>query len=297
MSSSVVDLVVHGPPGSAPPVMADAFLAGLAECGADERSFRLVPRGDDPGVHAMELLIERPGDGAVISTCTPVFLQAPLLRGMSLTHRRLTPLARLVTDHFFLVARADAPWPDAGAFVADLPRRTTRTGGYFLGGINHLLGLAIADGTGADVEFVVTASEPAVWTALIEGRIDWGCGVAAEILPHVEAGTLRVIAVLSAERQQPFPEIPTLAEAGVPVTFHLWRGLMGPPALTGAQQAHWHEVARAVTQTKAWKGYLDRNGQRDGFLPGSGFSDFLDSEWAWYRRHLGQAGLLPTANG
>ncbi|SEQ21559.1 Tripartite-type tricarboxylate transporter, receptor component TctC [Faunimonas pinastri] len=288
-----VDFIVHGPPGSAPPVLAEAFLAGLAESAADSRDFRLLSRGDDPGVDAMELLIRRPGDPDVLSTCTPVFLQAPLLRGMSLTHRQLTPLARLVTDRFFLVARADAPWAGAAEFVRDLPRRTTRTGGYFKGGINHLLGLAIADGTGADVEFIVTPSEPAVWTALIEGRIDWGCGVAAEILPHVEAGTLRVIAALDEHRLSPFPDVPTLAEIGVPVTFKLWRGLMGPPGLSIPQQEHWHRVARDVTRTEAWRAYLARNGQSDGFLPGTAFAEFLQTEWDWYAKHLGLAGLLP----
>ena len=275
--------------------MAEAFLAGLAEAGADARTFRLVPRGDDPGVDAMAFLAARPGDTDLISTCTPVFLQAPLLRAMSLTHRALTPIARLVTDRFFLVARADAPWADAAAFVADLPRRTTRTGGYFLGGINHLLALAIAKGTGADVEFVVTPSEPAVWTGLIEGRIDWGCGVAAEILPHVEAGTFRVIAALDEVRLEPFADVATLSEVGVPVTFNLWRGLMGPPGLGADAQRHWHEVAGAVVDTSAWRTYLDRYGQRDGFLPGAAFATFLEAEWDWYEEHLGLAGLLPGA--
>lgn len=274
--------------------MAEAFLAGLAECDADPRPFRLVPRGDDPGVDAMAYLAGRPADPDVLSTCTPVFLQAPLLRGLRLTHRQLTPIARLVTDRFFLVARADSPWTDARTFVTGLPDRTTRTGGYFRGGINHLLGLAIADRTGADVEFIVTSSEPAVWTALIEGRIDWGCGVAAEVLPHVEAGTLRVLAALDDRRLDPFPDVPTLAEAGAPVTFALWRGLMGPPGLAADVQARWHAVADAVRRTAAWQGYLARNGQKDGFLPGAPFGAFLDTEWAWYETHLGLAGLLPA---
>jgi putative tricarboxylic transport membrane protein len=134
-----VELVVHGPPGSAPPVLAAAFLAGVQESGSDSRPYRLVPRGDDPGVDAMHLLLERPGDAAILSTCTPVFLQAPLLRGMSVTHRHLTPLARLVADHFFVVVKTEGPISDAVAFIAALRQRGTKTGGYFLGGINHLL--------------------------------------------------------------------------------------------------------------------------------------------------------------
>ncbi len=292
--SDTVDFVIHGPPGSAPPVLAQALLKAVTQSHADPRTWSTIPKGDDPGVDAMNLLITRAGDPNCLSTCTPVFIQAPLLRGMTLTHRQLTPLARLVSDSFFLVVRADSAFQTAADFVAGIAGRTTRTGGYFKGGINHLLGLSIADGARADVEFVVVPSEPAVWTAMIEGRIDWGCGVAAEILPHVEAGTLRVIAALSARRSEAFPDIPTLAEAGVPVTFHLWRGLMGPPDLAQDDQARWHAIIDTMRQSEAWQAYLARNGQADAFLPGQAFRDFLDGEWDWYERHLGMAGLLPA---
>lgn len=288
-----VDFIIHGPPGSAPPVLAEAFAAGVAETGADDRDWRLLPRGDDPGVDSMRLMSTRPGAEQVISTCTPVFIQAPLLRGMSLTHRDLTPIARLVADRFFLVCRADAPWRDAADFLGDIPKRSTRSGGYFLGGINHLLALAIADGAGADVEFIVVQSEPAVWTGLIEGTLDWGCGVAAEILPHVEAGTLRVLAALDDERLPAFPETPTLGEAGLPITFQLWRGLMAPPGVPEAAQARWHAVIEKVRASRAWAAYLARNGQTDAYLPGPEFRAFLDREWDWYATQLGRAGLLP----
>ena len=292
---TAVDLVVHGPPGSAPPVLAEALLAGLRESGADPRPYRLLPRGDDPGIDAMHLLAGRFGDATVLSTCTPVFLQAPLLRGMSLTHRALTPLARLVADHFFLAVRRDSSCADAPAFLADLARRRTKTGGYFLGGINHLLTLSIAEGAGADIEFVVTRSEPAVWDALIAGEVDWACGVGAELRPHLDAGSIRVIAALDLERMQPFPDVPTLAECGVTVSFTMWRGLIGPAGLSASQQAEWHARIEGATQTQAWQDYLVRYGQRAAYLPGSAFGEFLETEWDWYERHLRQAGLLGPA--
>lgn len=286
-------LIVHGPPGSAPPVLAEALRAAVAEAFPEAPVMRLMPKGDDPGVDSMEYMVPRSGEAQLISTCTPVFIQAPLLRGMSLTHRDLTPIARLVADRFFLVARTDAPFADASGFLAYIKAHTTRTGGYFLGGINHLLSLAIADGAQADVEFIVTESEPAVWNAMIEGRIDWGCGVAAEILPHVEAGTMRVISALNDTRLPAFPDVPTLGEAGLEVTFQLWRGLMAPGGLSASQQADWHSFVARLRDTQAWRDYLSRNGQTDAWLPGEEFRTFLDAEWGWYAKHLGLAGLLP----
>lgn len=289
-----IELIVHGPPGSAPPVLAAALVEALAESGADDRPVRLIPKGDDPGIDAMHLLAERPGAGGLLSTCTPVFLQAPLLRDLALTHRSLTPLARLVSDHFYLVVRARSPMPDAAAFLADLARRPTRTGGYFKGGINHLLALSIAQHTRAEVEFVVTRSEPAVWDALINGSIDWACGVAAELAPHLQAGSVRVIAALHSQRLPVFPDVPTLMEYGAPVTFTMWRGLMGPPALSSEQQAAWHNVLAKLVRTQAWNAYLQRNGQTGSYLPGAAFSAFMETEWDWYKHHFVLAGLLPA---
>jgi putative tricarboxylic transport membrane protein len=288
-----VDLIVHGPPGSAPPVLADAIAAAVRQTGLDPRPWRLVSRGDDPGVDAMATLAARPGDGEVLSTCTPVFLQAPLLRRMALTHRALTPLARLVADRYLIVARADVAWQTPDAFLAELQRRPTRTAGYFKGGINHLLALAIAEATGADVQFQVVPDEPAVWAGLSAGSLDWGSGVAAEVLPHIEAGRLRPIAALDLTRLPRFPDVPTLAEAGVPVTFRLWRGLIGPGGLSAEARERWDALIAAAVRMPAWRDYLDRNGQTDDLLMGEGFAAFLETEWDWYERQLGRAGLLP----
>jgi len=115
---------------------------------------------------------------------------------------------------------------------------------------------------------------------------------AAEIWPHVDAGSLRVLAVLDDARAPPFLNAPTLGEAGVPVRFKLWRGLMGPPDLDAAQQTWWHEVAARVIRTSVWQEYLRRNGQSDGFLPGEPFLAFLEGEWDWYDKHLRLAGLI-----
>jgi hypothetical protein len=96
-----VDFIIHGPPSIAPPVLAEAIRKGMEETAADTRFWTTIPKGDDPGVDAMSLRVTRPVDPDCLSTCAPVSIQVPLLRGMSLTHRQLTPLARVVSDSFF----------------------------------------------------------------------------------------------------------------------------------------------------------------------------------------------------
>ncbi len=55
-----------------------------------------------------------------------------------------------------------------------------------------------------------------VYTDLIAGRVDCTFAVMASGLPLVQGGQLRALAVTSAERVRQAPEMPTIAEAGVP---------------------------------------------------------------------------------
>jgi tripartite-type tricarboxylate transporter receptor subunit TctC len=54
-------------------------------------------------------------------------------------------------------------------------------------------------------------------------------GVASDVMPHVQAGKLRALAVASEKRVRALPEIPTTAEAGLPdVEIEIWLGAFAP---------------------------------------------------------------------
>jgi putative tricarboxylic transport membrane protein len=289
--NGTLTLIVHGPPGSAPPAMAAALRDALAASGGPPVT--LLPRGDDPGVDAIAELDRHVSAPNIFSTCTPVFLQAPLLRGMPAAHTRLTPITRLVADRYLLVVSAAAPVADVAGFIAWVRGGARRTGGYFRGGINHLLGLDVAAACGTDADFIRVPSEPAVWSALLTGAIDFAVGTPVEVIAHLEAGTMRAIAALDAVRLPRFPSVPTFQEAtGSPVTFQLWRGLIGPPGMTAAARNALLATLRAARATPPWRDYLAANGQQDDPLEGDAFAAFLDEQWDWYRRQLGRADLL-----
>jgi tripartite-type tricarboxylate transporter receptor subunit TctC len=295
MTQPPLTLIVHGPPGSAPPAMAAALAQGVAASGGP--AIGLLPRGDDPGIDAIAELDRRIGAGDVFSTCTPVFLQAPLLRGLPKAHARLTPLTRMVADRYLPVVSAAAPASDLAGFLAWLRGRPSRTGGYFRGGINHLLGLDVAEACGTAAEFILVPSEPAVWSALLSGAIDWAVGTPVEVIGHLQAGSMRAIAALDTARLPRFPEVPTLAEgAGAAVSFQLWRGLIGPQGMPASSRDEVLALVRAARATAPWRDYLAANGQQDDPLEAADFARFLDEQWEWYRRQLGRAGLVHVAH-
>src|SRR5437762_3054327 len=92
-------------------------------------------------------------------------------------------------------------------------------------------------GSSIAAEFVVRAkiklvhvpyqgSPPAV-TDLLAARVSMMLGVASTIMPHVEAGRLKALASSSAKRSHAAPNVPTMAEAGLPdFEAGVWFGLM-----------------------------------------------------------------------
>src|SRR5690606_10912959 len=64
---------------------------------------------------------------------------------------------------------------------------------------------------------------------LLGGHVDMMFGTAAAVGPSLQAGTLRALGVTTAERAPTLPDIPTIAESGVPdYVLDAWYGLYAP---------------------------------------------------------------------
>jgi tripartite-type tricarboxylate transporter receptor subunit TctC len=101
---------------------------------------------------------------------------------------------------------------------------------------------------GIDLQHVpFRGTGPAV-TEMLSGRVPTGLSNTLTALPHIEAGTLRALAVTGAKRAQALPQVPAIAEAGVPGYDAMqWYGLLAPagtpPAIVTRLQA---DIARAL---------------------------------------------------
>jgi tripartite-type tricarboxylate transporter receptor subunit TctC len=107
---------------------------------------------------------------------------------------------------------------------------------------------------------------------LIANHIDLVFDSPTAVLPHVEAGKLRALAIASAERSAILPNLPTLAEAGYAgLDFRIWVGLVAPvktpPALIARVQAAAAEALRnpEVRKSLAAEGWDVAGGSTDDF--------------------------------
>lgn len=76
---------------------------------------------------------------------------------------------------------------------------------------------------------VAYRGEVPIVTDMGEGRIPFYAGSVFSLLPHLESGRFRVLAVTSAERNAALPDVPTLRETVHPdVVFEFWHGMVAP---------------------------------------------------------------------
>ncbi|VCU68071.1 Tripartite tricarboxylate transporter family receptor [Pigmentiphaga humi] len=100
------------------------------------------------------------------------------------------------------------------------------------GSIQHLSGVMFNQLAGVETAHVpYKGTAPAV-VDLLAGRVQMAFESLPTMLPHIRSGALRAIGVTTSARSQVLPELPTLAEAGLPgFDASLWYAVMGPAGI------------------------------------------------------------------
>jgi len=143
------------------------------------------------------------------------------------------PVSLLTSQPLLFIARKDLPAHDLAGLVAWLqanPDMATQ-GTAGAGGASHVAGIFFQKETGTRFQFV-----PYRGTGirdLMAGLIDFMIDLAASSLPQVRAGTVKAFAATGPRRLAAAPDIPTVAEAGLPgLAMTSWYGLWAPKGIS-----------------------------------------------------------------
>ena len=132
--------------------------------------------------------------------------------------RDFVPVARIADGTIAFVVPAASPARSVADFVALARREPGRLtfASSGTGGIIHLTGEMFKQAAGIDLVHVPYKGTAQILPDLLDGRIDLALDSVPAYIPHIKSGKVRVFAVASAQRSALFPELPTMAEAGVP---------------------------------------------------------------------------------
>ena len=132
-------------------------------------------------------------------------------------------------------------------------REPVRFGSGGIGNSQHLLGELINARSGARLMHVPYKGFAPMITALLGNEVQVAFGAPTTVIQHIKSGRVRVLAITSVKRWSGMPEVPTVAEAGIPgFAFEAaWHGMFAPAATPAAIVARLQqEVAKAIKVPK-----------------------------------------------
>ena len=132
--------------------------------------------------------------------------------------RDFAPVARIADGVIAFVVPASSPANSVGEIVAlakaNPGKLTFASSGT--GGLIHLTGEMFKQAAGIDLTHVPYKGTTQILPDLLDARVDMALDSVPAYLPHLKSGRVKVFAVASRERSALFPQLPTMAEAGVP---------------------------------------------------------------------------------
>lgn len=163
-----------------------------------------------------------------------------------------------------------------------------------VGTTNHLTLEMFKSMTGADILHVPYKGGGPALIDLISGQVKVFFNAASTIVPHVTAGRVRGIAVTCAQRQEQFPDLPTVAEAGVPGFESVsWYGLYGPRNLPENLVQRWNQASTRYLLDPKTIEFFRRHTMAIGAVSSAEFEAYHKSETDRWGKVMKSAGVKP----
>ena len=232
------------------------------------------------------------GRGDAILVSGLIMLGGIVMHRSPVTLRDVTPIARLTGEYEAIVVPANSPFRTLSDMIRALKERpeSLSWGGGSAGGSDQILAGLVAEAVGVSpgrINYVAFSGGGESLSAILGGQVSLGINGLAELEPQIQAGTVRALAISSAERL-PGLDVPTLREQGVDVEFENWRSVVAPPGIAPRDRLRLVSVIAAMVATPEWRAALDRYRWIDRYLPGDAFAGFVDREEARVRTTLQQ---------
>ena len=263
---------------------------------------RLAPVENIPGaagtIGLARFIGNERGRGDVLLVSGLIMLGGIVTHQSPVTLRDVVPIARLTGEYEVIAVPAASPLHSLQDLIAAFKAQpgSISWGGGSAGGSDQILAGLVADAVGVDpkrVNYIAFSGGGESLSAILGGAVSVGINGFAEFAPQLEAGTLRALAISSAERL-PGVDIPTLREQGVGVEFENWRSLVAPPGITPTDRGRLESVVHAMVQSPTWRESLTRYRWLDRYLEGEAFARFVDAEEARVRVILKKLGTGAT---
>lgn len=262
-----VRLVVPFPAGGPADIVGRLLAQALKE--QFKQTILVENRAGAGGVIGVDAVAKAAPDGATlgIGSSGALSVLPNLMRSMPYdVQRDIQPISVVIVVPQVLGVSPSVPARSVAELV-DLAKRKPGSLNYASAGNGSSLHLATelfrARAGGIDLVHVPYRGVAPALTDLVAGHVQMMFGDLPPMLPHIQAGAIRALGVTAAERSPALPDVPTLAEAGVPgVESESYYGLIAPAGLPADRIATLLAAIKTALQNPTIRKSLEDQGGR-----------------------------------
>ena len=209
------------------------------------------------------------------------------------TLRDFKPIVRVALAPLVIVAHPGFPASSVPELVALAKARpqSIQYGSGGNGSITHLALELLKVRTGIDMTHIPYKGVAQMMSDILGNQIPLACPAVATVLGQLKAGKLKALAITSARRSSVLPEVPTVAETGIPdYDVSAWNGLLAPARTSDELVAKIHVDVMKVAQSRDFVEQLQPQALEVDLLRPADFRAFLAAELAKWSKLVKDTG-------
>jgi tripartite-type tricarboxylate transporter receptor subunit TctC len=294
-SKNVLMIVPYTPGGSAD-LMSRAIAQRLGE--AWGRNFIVDNRPGASGMIGTEMVTKAEPDGHTLLGHTSSYPATAAVRAKLPFDpaRAIIPVGMIARAPMLVAVHPSVPAKSIKELIALAKKNpgVLNYGSSGTGGNNHFSGALFGSAAGVKMTHVPYKGISLAVTAVASGEIEVLISSSAALLPQINAGRVRILAVTSLEPSPMFPKLPSVAQSGAPgYEYQLWWGIFAPAGMSAERVGFINAAINKIVTSADMKKYLDTQGAEPWSLTTAQLADLLPREIARYKKAAEVAGIQP----
>jgi tripartite-type tricarboxylate transporter receptor subunit TctC len=248
------------------------------------------------GIVGTEAVARAAPDGHTLLMVFPSHTLNPALRSNLPydTERDFAPVGTVSTVSLALLVAAASPARDVEGLVSLARRDRLTYATVGVGSLGHLGAELFRSAAGIELTHVPFRSTPEAQTALLRGDVSLFFDTPITALPMLRDGRLRALGVTTAARNPALPDVPTVAEAGLPgFEVESWNGLLAPAGTPRPVIERLSEDLRAILAEPDMRARLAEQGAEPAPSAPDAFARRIRDDLAKWAGVVRAAGIQP----
>lgn len=212
---------------------------------------------------------------------------------LSVSYKDFDLISHLCYEGGSIAVRNDAPWKNWKEFEADVRKNPDKIkmGTLTPGGVWHLIDHLIMKETGLKFNLVSFPNTANTIAALMGGHIDAATCGPAEVYTQVKNNQARFLGVMTDERHESIPDVPTFKEMGINVSLKSFKGAIAPKGTPPERIKRLAEAFKMASETPRWKEQMKQMGHTSDYRDSKEYYKILEENSAILEEMFQKLGL------